>query len=180
MALLTTITRAHNSVAGLLNRYLEPIALLLMRLTVAHVFLTSGLAKWQSFGKFDTTSYDLFLYEFFCPDPVREGALLLCNPETLDYDSDLMIRLVELMALAAGIMEVVLPLLLIAGLFSRYAALGLLAMTLFIQFAVFPSWDHWVNPASWWAVTLLMIVARGAGSLSLDRLGKRWGERRET
>lgn len=173
MTLTRTAVRIHQSIAAVLNHYLEPIALLLMRATVAGVFLSSGLAKWQGFGKFDATSYDLFLYEFFCPDPVREGALLLCNPATLDYDSDLIVRLVELMALTAGILEVVLPLLLIAGLFSRYAALGLLAMTLFIQFAVFPSWEHWVNPASWWAVTLLMIVARGAGSLSLDRLLKR-------
>jgi putative oxidoreductase len=104
---------------------------------------------------------------------VRPGALLLCDPNTLDYaEGSLAVPFIELLALGAGFGEVILPVLLILGLFGRFAALGLLGMTLFIQFAVFPSWSHWVNPAVWWAATLLVLVARGPGFLSLDRLIK--------
>ena len=99
--------------------------------------------------------------------------MLLCEPETLDYaDGAPVITVIEALAVMAGTMEVVLPILLIFGFFTRFAALGLLGMTLFIQFAIFPTWDHWINPASWWAITLLVIFARGPRLLSIDRLLK--------
>ncbi|WP_293265805.1 DoxX family protein [Neptunomonas sp.] len=154
-----------------LTRYIEPLALFFLRFMVAKVFLDSGLSKWDSFLKFNVDKYDLFMYEFFCPDPVRDGALQLCNPETLEYvEGSFVVRMIELLAVFAGIAEVVLPVLLIIGLLSRFAAFGLIGMTMFIQLAVFPTWDHWINPASWWAVSLLVIVARGPGFLSIDRL----------
>jgi putative oxidoreductase len=168
-------TLKHGYQWGALNaeKFLEPLALFFMRFTVAKVFLDSGLLKWDGFLKFNIDTYDLFLYEFFCPEDVRPGALLLCDPNTLDYaEGSLAVPFIELLALGAGFGEVILPVLLILGLFGRFAALGLLGMTLFIQFAVFPSWSHWVNPAVWWAATLLVLVARGPGFLSLDRLIK--------
>lgn len=146
---------------------------MMIRLTVAPVFLNSGLTKWDGFFQFNIDKYDLFLYEFFCPDPVRSGALLLCDSETMDYvEGSPIVSIIETAAVMAGTMEVILPLMLIAGLFSRFAALGLLGMTLFIQLAVFPSMEHWQNPASWWAVTLLAILSMGPGPFSLDRLLK--------
>ena len=81
-----------------------------------------------------------------------------------------MITFIESMAFMAGVMEILLPVLLVLGLFTRVGALGLLGMTLFIQLAVFPTWEHWWNPAAWWAVVLFAIVARGPGLFSLDRL----------
>ena len=70
--------------------------------------------------------------------------------------------------------EFFLPLLLFFGLMSRFAALGLLAMTLFIQFYVFPS--DLINPdGNWalhllWAAPLLLIISKGPGAISLDHL----------
>ena len=163
----------YQQMTQVLNKSFEPVALLFSRFIVAKVFLDSGLAKWDGFLKFNIDSYDLFLYEFFCPEQIRPGALLLCDPKTLEYvEGSLMVQIIELLAFSAGIMEVVLPILIIIGLFSRFAALGLLAMTLFIQLAVFPSWDHWVNPASWWAAVLFLLLARGPGFFSVDRLIK--------
>lgn len=59
------------------------------------------------------------------------------------------------------------PLLLVAGLASRFAALALLGMTAVIQIFVYPgAWPtHGV-----WAVALLVVVARGPGRLSLDHI----------
>lgn len=171
--MLSKLIDLYSSASSWVNVALGSIALLMLRLTVAPVFLNSGLTKWDGFLKFNVEKYDLFLYEFFCPDPVRPGALLLCDSETLDYaEGSSIIGVIEAAAVMAGIMEVVLPILLIVGLFSRFAALGLLGMTIFIQLAVFPTMDHWINPASWWAVTLLAILAMGPGAFSLDRLFK--------
>ena len=73
-------------------------------------FCKSGLSKWNGWFDFDEQKYDLFLYEFFCPDPVREGALLLCDPEKLDYvEGSSTVGFVESLALMTGILEVVLP-----------------------------------------------------------------------
>lgn len=165
---LTTRYRSWVHRAG---AWLEPAALLFLRLAGAKVFWDSGMTKWVGFLQFNKTKFDLFLYEFFCPDPPRSGALQLCDPKTLDYpDGSAMIPAVKTLAVAAGVMEVVLPVMLVLGFLSRFAALGLLAMTLFIQLAVFPTWSHWWAPAMWWAVVLFALVARGPGPWSVDRL----------
>ncbi|MGB5495543.1 MAG: DoxX family protein [Sedimenticolaceae bacterium] len=168
---MNSIINLYQSFAAGITRYFEDIALLLLRLMGAKVFFESGLTKWNGWFDFDEQKYDLFLYEFFCPDPVREGALLLCDPKVLDYEEgSSLITVIESFAVMAGVMEIVLPVLLVSGLFTRLGALGLLGMTLFIQLAVFPTWDHWWNPAAWWAVVMFAIIARGPGILSLDRL----------
>jgi putative oxidoreductase len=58
-------------------------------------------------------------------------------------------------------------LLLVIGLASRFAALALLGMTLVIQIFVYPgAWPtHGV-----WAACFLVVIARGAGAISLDAL----------
>lgn len=74
----------------------------------------------------------------------------------------------ELAAVMANTAEHVLPALLLAGLFTRGAALGLLGMTLTIQFFVFP--DAWWPEHSLWAALALVLVLKGGGLLSLDAL----------
>ena len=168
-----SMIKTYQNISHWIQLQFESIALLCARLIVARVFFISGSAKWDGFLNFNTASYDLFLYEFFCPESIRPGALLLCDPESLDYEEDSsIITLIEGFAITAGVMEIVLPLLLIFGLFTRFAALGLLAMTLFIQLAVFPEISHWWNPAAWWATALFVTIALGPGRLSLDRLLK--------
>lgn len=53
------------------------------------------------------------------------------------------------------------------GLLTRVSALALLAMTAVIQFFVYP--DAWPTHLSW-AGLLALLVARGGGSVSVDRL----------
>ncbi|MEP1868549.1 MAG: DoxX family protein, partial [Paraglaciecola sp.] len=66
----------YKSLTAKLNLYLTDITLLIARLLAANVFFSSGMTKWNGFLSFNPEKYDLFLYEFFCPDPIREGALL--------------------------------------------------------------------------------------------------------
>ena len=73
----------------------------------------------------------------------------------------------EIAAPMAAFAEHALPILLVAGLFTRFAALGLLGMTAVIEIFVYP--DAWPTHLSW-AGLLLPLIALGGGRLSLDRL----------
>lgn len=73
----------------------------------------------------------------------------------------------EIAAHLAAYAEHAFPILLVLGLFTRFAALALLGMTLVIQVFVYP--DAWPTHLSW-AGLLLYLVGRGGGRFSLDRL----------
>lgn len=80
----------------------------------------------------------------------------------------------ETMTYIATAGEFFLPLLLFFGFASRFAALGLLGMTAFIQFYVFPG-DLIKPDGNWalhllWAAPLLLVVAKGPGTFSLDHV----------
>lgn len=171
MNLVFRLVAFYRGFSAFCTRYLEDLSLLALRFAGAKVFFESGLTKWDGWFDFNDMKYDLFMYEFFCPDPIRPGALLLCDPATMDYvDGSTVVTMVQTLAVAAGTMEIVLPVLLVLGLFTRAGALGLIGMTLFIQLAVYPTWSHWWNPAMWWVVALFAVLARGPGRLSVDRL----------
>ena len=72
-------------------------------------------------------------------------------------------------AYAATISEHLFPILLVLGLFSRYAALALFGMTMVIEIFVYP--DAWPTHLSW-AGLMLPIIALGGGRFSLDSLFK--------
>ena len=65
------------------------------------------------------------------------------------------------MAFFAGV-EIVLPVLLVLGLFTRFAALGLLGMTVVIS-SVLVRMIH-----GSWALTALILIIAGGGLASLD------------
>ena len=73
----------------------------------------------------------------------------------------------ELLAQITLYAETILPLAILLGLGSRLGALGLLAMTLFIQVFVYPM--HFFEHISW-AVALIMIIVFGAGKISLEAI----------
>ena len=70
-------------------------------------------------------------------------------------------------AYASAFSEHFFPILLVIGLATRFSALALLFMTGVIEIFVYPgAWPtHGV-----WATCFLVVIARGPGSLSLDRL----------
>jgi len=125
---------------------LMPIAQLLARLVIAWVFWSSGRTKVDGFALKDSTFF-LFEHEYQVP---------LLAPELAAY--------------MATFAEHLFPVLLILGLATRFSALALLGMTLVIQLFVYP--EAWVTHGLW-AVALLLLMARGAGVLSLDALIRR-------
>jgi putative oxidoreductase len=131
-------------------RLLPDAALLLLdRVAVAAIFFLSGRTKVQGLFTIKESTYELFRSEY---------ALPLVPP--------------ELAAQMAATAEHVLPLLLVLGLCTRGAALGLLGMTAVIEIFVYP--DAWPTHLGW-AALLLPLVAKGGGKWSLDRgMGVRW------
>jgi putative oxidoreductase len=63
--------------------------------------------------------------------------------------------------------EHVLPVLLVLGLATRFAAAGLLLMTAIIEIFVYP--DAWPTHGVW-ATCFLLLIARGPGEVSIDHL----------
>jgi putative oxidoreductase len=150
---VNAVAKPASWIIGLFGRTPDAPVQLFARLAIAPVFWLSGQTKVDGWTLKDTTFY-LFRYEYQVP---------VLPPELAAY-----------MATAA---EHALPILLVIGLATRFAALGLLGMTFVIQVFVYP--EAWSVRAVW-AALLLVIVARGPGAWSFDRLiGRRAGIREE-
>jgi putative oxidoreductase len=141
-------------------RAIEPalanLAQLVLRVALAVPFYRSGLTKWDGFLNLSDSAEALFADEF---------RLHL-------FGAEIPFPAPHLMAFASGCMEIALPILLVLGLGTRLAALGLLGMTAIIQLT---------EPAGWanfhliWAATALAIFVHGPGAWSLDAsIGRRF------
>jgi putative oxidoreductase len=129
---------------GYLLRQIDrvPYALLALplRLAVATVFWNSAMAK---LANWDTT-LALFVDEYQVP---------LLPPQAAAY--------------MAATIELTTPVLLLLGLFTRFASLVLLGMTAVIEIFVYPqAWPTHIQ----WAAMLLVLLCRGPGKLSIDHV----------
>jgi len=140
---LSPVGKAAGAAVGLFERIPHDAIALAARVFPAAVFWQSGRTKVEGWSVSDSAVF-LFREEYRLPlvDPV-------------------------VAAWGATIAEHVLPVLLVLGLASRFAALGLLVMTAVIQILVYPAaWPtHGV-----WAACFLVVLARGPGRWSLDHL----------
>jgi putative oxidoreductase len=77
----------------------------------------------------------------------------------------------DIAAHVGAAIELSTPVLLVLGFLTRPAALVLLGMTTVIEVFVYPqAWPTHIQ----WAAMLLVLLCRGAGSLSIDHLLQRW------
>jgi putative oxidoreductase len=123
-----------------LGRVPLSLHLLLFRLALAAVFLKAGLVKVASWE----LTVQLFRDEYQVPGLPPEAAA----------------------AMAASV-ELGCSALVLAGLLTRVAALPLLGMLAVIQTFVYPG--AWAEHLTWGSL-LLVLLTRGAGAASLDRL----------
>jgi putative oxidoreductase len=124
----------------------DDLLTLVARLGVAGVFFLSGRTKVDGVLHITDGTYALFADEY---------ALPLIPP--------------DIAAHLATYAEHLFPILLVLGLFTRLSALALLGMTLVIQTFVYP--DAWSTHLSW-AALLLVVLAKGGGKISVDRVLK--------
>lgn len=144
-------------VAFLQGSVFESLGLLLIRIALAGVFWRSyktKVAEGTWFTPNDSLS-TLFQYEYTgLPIPAE-----IAMPMTIYA-------------------EFFLPLLLFAGLFTRFGAAALAVMALVIQIFVYPTGGHFWG----WALGIIamaaILISRGGGMFALDRLADRFfGER---
>jgi putative oxidoreductase len=64
--------------------------------------------------------------------------------------------------------EFILPIMLVLGLGTRFAAIGLLIMTAMISIFVLP--QAFLATHVFWAAVLLVLISRGAGAISVDNI----------
>ncbi|GEO01503.1 hypothetical protein NSE01_33350 [Novosphingobium sediminis] len=145
---MTALVSIYNRLAELAGRLLpETLLLLVARLGIAAVFFQSGRTKVEGWLTITDSTYYLFETDYKLP---------LVPP--------------HLAAHMATYSEHLFPILLVLGLGTRFAALGLLGMTTVIEVFVYP--DAWPTHLSWAAI-LLPLIAKGGGAFSLDRLLRR-------
>lgn len=120
-----------------------PLWLLAARIYVAQAFFKSGMTRYKDWanGNFDN---QIFLFELEHPVPGLP-------PEFAAYSA------------TAG--ELILPVMLILGLFGRFAAAGLFIMAAIIQITYVHSAEHVL-----WMFLSAAIVIIGPGLISLDQL----------
>lgn len=148
---MTGLARMSIEISRRAEAWVGPLALLTLRVALAIPFFRSGLSKWEAPLVLSPGAKYLFTQEF-------ELHLFW---GTVPYPAPL------LMAFLAGAAEIVLPILLILGLATRFSALGILAMTFVIQLTI-P--DGLINFHLPWAAMALALLAYGGGLLSADRL----------
>jgi putative oxidoreductase len=119
-----------------------------LRLGLAVPFWRSGVNKWDGFGQLNDVAVLLFTSEFKLHLP--GGPYSYPAPAAV--------------AFLSGTAEIVLPVLLVLGLGTRFAAAALLAMTALIQVTVPEGWPVHLT----WAAMALGIIAWGPGRLSID------------
>lgn len=150
---MNLIRKAWNHFNQLCTMLPEDLVALISRLALASVFWRSVQTKitgWEVFGQslqfFNISSSTVMLFQY-------EYQLPLLSPTMAAY--------------AGTAAEFFLPLLLVLGLGTRFAAFGLLVVTAVIQFLVFP--QAWPTHILWFAL-LLYLIKHGGGRLALDHL----------
>ena len=126
---------------------------LVLRLAIAVPFWRSGVKKWDGLLQLNDVAVFLFSSEFKLHLP--GGPYAFPAPATV--------------AFLSGSAEIIFPILLVLGLGTRFAALGLLLMTAVIQLTVPSGWPIHLT----WAAMALALMAFGPGRVSLDHLVSR-------
>ncbi|OZI61752.1 DoxX family protein [Bordetella genomosp. 11] len=123
---------------------------LLLRIALAVPFWKSGILKWQGFLQLNDTAITLFTDEFQLHLP--GGPYPFPAPAVF--------------AFLSGCGEVTFPVLLVLGLGTRFAAIGVLLMTCVIELTVPDGWPVHLT----WAAMAMGIAAWGPGRVSIDWL----------
>jgi putative oxidoreductase len=124
------------------------LAQFMLRLALAVPFWKSGILKWNGFLQLNDTAVYLFTDEFKLHLP--GGPYDFPAPAA--------------MAFLSRCGEIIFPVLLVLGLGTRFAALGLLFMTCIVELSVPDGWPSHIT----WAAMALAIMAWGPGRLSID------------
>jgi len=147
---MTPLTSLYSRIVNMLSgTFVESVGLLLVRIALAGVFWRSYQTKIAEGTWFtpNDIQYTIFANEF----------------SGLPLPTDIAVPLTIYA-------EFLFPVLLFAGLFTRFSAAGLLVMALVIQIFIYPTSGHFWG----WALGIIamaaILISRGGGLFALDRL----------
>jgi putative oxidoreductase len=129
------------------DKFVSPVLYLAFRLYVAWIFFGSGVNRLQSAIN-DDWGAQLFLFEMEHPVPGLSA---------------------ELAATVTTAGEIILPVMVALGLFTRFGAAGLFTMALIIQLTYQQNHEHIL-----WMILMMTIFIKGPGAISLDNALVRW------
>ena len=136
------------------DKFIQPLLLLFIRAYIAKVFWLSGQTK---IGNVENTKM-LFEWEYMPNWEANKTQSILGTDITFPVPS------IELATHMSILGETLLPILLVAGLGGRFAALGLFIMTLTIELFIYPG----ANEHPYWMLLLAVLMIIGPGKISLD------------
>jgi putative oxidoreductase len=141
-----------------------------LRLLMARVFFLDGQTRIEgtrlSFNPLDYVNYDFlrgFNVSVILPMQVKAQTFA-----TFSTQYPPMPVPPTLAAYAVSYAEFILPIMLVLGLGTRFAAIGLLIMTAMISYFVLP--QAFLTTHVFWAAVLLVLISRGAGAISVDHI----------
>lgn len=149
---MNAILNLYGKLITLSNMTLSPLLNLGIRLFMANIFFKSGLTRYSDYAN-GTWGNQIEAFTDYHPIPGVPG---------------------DIAAIAGTGGELILPILLAFGLFTRLGAAGLLVMTIVIEFIVPPEYglsnpDHYM-----WMLLLAVPMLKGGGQLSLDFLAQKF------
>ncbi len=179
-SIVARITALHDHLFGAIERALDGWGIefgarLVFALTLMVYYLNSA-----------TTKLGDGLFGVFAPSAGAFAQILPPIAEQYVYDTSAIPFFPwHLIVIAGTLAEIVLPVLILVGLFTRLAALGMIGFVV-VQTIVDVAF-HSVKLGAWfnvqaselldqrvlWAFLLLLLVVRGAGALSLDALWRK-------
>lgn len=147
--LVRRLTQTIEQVIGMIGWIARPsLTQLALRLALAVPFWRSGILKWDGFLMLKDSAIYLFTDEFKLHLP--GGPYDFPAPAAMTFLS--------------GCGEIIFPALLVLGLGTRFAATGLLFMTLIVELTIPDGWPIHVT----WAAMALGVMAWGPGKVSVD------------
>lgn len=138
---LCKIVGLHNKILGLTSHLVAPL-LLLSRLYIANIFFKSGLTKLRDW----------------------ESTLML-----FEYEYEVPLIPFEIAAWAGTAGELILPVLLVFGLFTRLSAIGLFFVNAVAVISLSEISPAAMNEHILWGSVIFMLFILGAEKFSLDR-----------
>ena len=141
--------------------WLQPLADLLVRVILAFAFYVRGVSKVASEEAMSVARFDLRYPVSLTP---TDATLAL-------FESEYALPLVAPAwhAQLSVIGEICFPILLVLGLFGRFAALGLLAISIALALSYLPPISSGARYLTLlWSAMLLIVVTHGPGKISFD------------
>jgi putative oxidoreductase len=175
----------HNQAFGVIETYIAPIALptlarFIFAASLLGYYINSGLTK-----IIDRRGNESGILDYFTLESGVYAQMFPRAFEAAGYDPSQLGVIYTLIAIAGTVAEFVLPVLIVIGLMTRLAALGMIGFVVVQTWvdvtghgAEFGAWfdrlaNGVIDERGFWVLALLILVFKGAGPIAVDAVFRR-------